>query len=100
MNKMTGLATICLAIGLTGCTIDKTEAMAQSCQSLLDSPDEPAPRTFIEDAEARVTSLSEPQNKLLAYAREIQDPDAMKYKPALEHCLLQLKYQQASKPGR
>lgn len=100
MKQITGLAIICVAIGLTGCMNDQTEAMAQSCQSLLDTPDEPAPRTFIEDAEARVTLLGKPQNKLLAYAREIQDPDAMKHKPALEHCLLQLKYRQASKRER
>lgn len=100
MKKITGLATIFVAIGLTGCMNDQTEAMAQSCQAFLDTPDDLAPRTFLEKAEARVASLSKPQNKLLAYAREIQDPDAMKYKPALEHCLSQLKYRQASQRGR
>ena len=96
MKKVTRLAILFAVISQTGCMNDQTKAMAQTCQSLLDSSDQSAPRTFIEDAEARVASLSKPQSKLLAYARDLQDPEAVKYKPALEQCVSQLKYRQAS----
>ena len=100
MKKITGLTISVAFLGLTGCMNDQTKAMAEVCQQILESSDQPAPITFMEDAEARIAALSKPQNKLLSYARDLQDPEAMTYKPALEQCVSQLKQRPPSTSGR
>ena len=100
MKQITGLTISFIVLGLTGCMNDQTKAMAEVCQQILEQTDQRAPVTFIEDAESRIASLSKPQNKLLTYARDLQDPEAMTYKPLLEQCLSQVKQRQASSSGR
>jgi hypothetical protein len=86
---------VLLAFATVGCVADRTRAMAASCQLLLDSSDQPAPRTFIHDAEQQLASLESPGNALTDFVRGLHDPDAMTYKPALEQCLWLLKSRQS-----
>lgn len=80
-----------LALATTGCTGDQTSLMAQSCQDLLAQDDSSGTQRFIRAAEERIASLNEPQNKLTTFVRDLQDPDALTHKKALEQCLWQLK---------
>ena len=100
MKKITGLIIFVVVLGLTGCMNDQTKAMAEVCQQILESNDQSAPIPFMEDAEARIAALSKPQNKLLSYARDLQDPEAMTYKPVLEQCVSQIKQRPRSTLGR
>lgn len=91
MKTMPAIVVAILALGSTGCVGDRTRNMAETCQHLLEGGGQTSTRTFLRDAEAQLASLEEPSGKLAGYLRDLQDPDAMKYKPALEQCLLLLK---------
>lgn len=84
-----------LAIGATGCTSERTRNMAETCQGLLEDGDQASARTFIRDAGKQLSSLNKPGNKLTGFLRDLQDPDAMVHKAALEQCLWMLKSRQA-----
>lgn len=95
MKALPSLAIVALALGCSGCMGERTKQMARTCQDLLDRSDQSNARTFIRDAEAQLASLDKPGNKLVTYIRELQDPDAMTHKPALEQCLWLLKSRQS-----
>lgn len=73
---------------------DQTKNMAETCQDLLEQGDRSDVRSFIQDAEQQLSSLDKPQNKAATLLRNLQDPEAMAYKPALEQCLWLLKSRQ------
>lgn len=90
------IALIVTAFGLTatGCIGERTKNMTQTCQSLLEQDGQWNARTFIQDAEKQIALLGKPRNKFAAYLLELQDPEAMIHKPALEQCLWLLKSRQ------
>ncbi len=94
MKPAMALIVIAFALAATGCIGERTQNMAQTCQGLLEQDGQPNARTFIQDAEKQLAALDKPRNKLTAYLRDLQDPDAMTYKPALEQCLWLLKSRQ------
>lgn len=94
MKPATSLIVIAFALTATGCIGERTRAMARTCQGLLEQDAQPNARTFIRDAEKQLASLAKPRNKLTAYLRDLQDPEAMAYKPAIEQCLWLLKSRQ------
>jgi len=94
MKTIYVLAVTALVLCSSGCMSDRTKNMANTCQDLLDQGDQTGLRTFIKDAEKQLASLNAPPNKLSAALRDIQDHDALTYKPALEQCLWQLKSRQ------
>lgn len=94
---MKSLATLFVAVSAlstTGCMSDKTRNMAETCQDLLAQGEPSEVRTFIQDAQQQLASLDKPGNKVTTYLRDLQDPDAMTHKPALEQCLWLLKSRQ------
>ena len=82
------------ALAATGCIGERTKNMAQTCQALLEQGGQQNARTFIHDAEQQLATLGKPRNKVTAYLRDLQDPDAMTHKPELEQCLWLLKSRQ------
>jgi hypothetical protein len=84
-----------LVLGSTGCMSDQTRSMAETCQGLRERSDRSDVRSFIQDAEKQLSSLNKPQNKASIFLRDLQDPEAMTYKPALEQCLWLLKSRQS-----
>lgn len=94
MKPSITLIVIAFALAATGCVGDRTKAMVQTCQSLLEQDGQTNARTFIQDAEKQIAVLGKPRNKVTAYLLELQDPEAMTYKPALEQCLWLLKSRQ------
>ena len=95
MKLWTWLVAATLALAATGCASDRTQNMAEACQGLLEAGDSSSARAFIRDAEKQLSSLDKPGNKLTQFLRELQDPDAMNHKAALEQCLWLLKSRQA-----
>ncbi len=94
MKLFVALIVSVLALGTTGCMSDQTKNMAETCQDLLEQSDPSDVRGFVEDAQEQLASLNKPGNKVTAYLRDLQDPEAMTYKPALEQCLWLLKSRQ------
>ena len=94
MKLFVALIVAVLTLGITGCMSDKTKNMTATCQSLLERGDRSSVRTFIQDAEQQIASLDKPSNKVTAYLRDLQDPEAMTYKPELAQCLWLLKSRQ------
>ena len=84
-----------LMLGSTGCMSDRTKNMTDTCQNLLDQSDKSSARRFIRDADRQLEMLNKPQNRITKALRDIQDHDALTYKPALEACLWQLKSRQS-----
>lgn len=83
-----------VALAATGCMSERTKNMAQTCQALLEQDGQPNAKTFIGDAERQLAELGKPHGKIAAYLRDLQDPEAMTYKAALEQCLWLLKSRQ------
>ena len=83
-----------VALTATGCIGERTNNMAQTCRGLLERDGKTNARTFIQDAEKQLATLGKPRNKFTAYLMELQDPDAMTHKAALEQCLWLLKSRQ------
>ncbi len=94
MKPAIALKFAAFALTATGCVGDRTKNMAQACQGLLLEDGQRNARTFIQDAEKQIAMLGTPRNKLTAYLLELQDPDAMTHKAALEQCLWLLKSRQ------
>ena len=94
MKFFIALIVAVFALGSTGCMSDQTKNMAETCQDLLEHGDLSDVRTFIQDAQEQLASLNKPGNKVTTYLRNLQDPEAMTYKPALEQCLWLLKSRQ------
>lgn len=94
MKAVIALIVAMLALGSTGCMSDQTKNMAETCQNLLEQGDPSNVRTFIQDAQDQLASLNKPGNKVITYLRDLQDPEAMTYKPVLEQCLWLLKSHQ------
>lgn len=94
MKSIYAVFIACLVLVSGGCVNNRTENMAATCQSLLDDNDQASNIRFIRDAEEQLASLNGPKSKLTAARLNLQDKDAMKYKPALEHCIWQLKSRQ------
>ena len=94
MKLLIALIIAVLALGSTGCMSDKTKNMAETCQDLLEQSNPSDARTFIQDAREQIASLNKPQNKVTGYLRDLQDPEAVTYKPALEQCLWLLESRQ------
>jgi cell division protein FtsB len=83
---------VAFSLAATGCIGDRTRNMAEACQGLLEQEGARSnARTFIQDAEKQLAYLGRPTNKLAAYVRDLQDPEAMTHKAALEQCLWLLK---------
>ena len=80
-----------LVVALGGCVRDETRLMAATCENILAQDSPSGIDSFLRDAEARLAALEGPPNRLEKLVRELQDPEAMKYRPALEYCLVQLK---------
>ena len=83
-----------LVLGTAGCTNNRTEQMAVTCQSRLEDSDRTNDKRFLRDADEQLAALRKPSNRLEAFRRNIEDHDAMKFKQALEECVLQLKSRQ------
>lgn len=94
MKPATTWIVAAFALAATGCMSERTKNMAQTCQALLEQGGQANAKTFIQDAEHQLTALGKPRNKVTAYLRDLQDPDAMTYKPELEQCLWLLKSRQ------
>ena len=94
MKLFIALIVTFLALGTTGCMSDQTKNMAETCQDLLDQGNLSDVRTFIQDAQEQLASLDKPGNRVTTYLRDLQDPEAMTYKPALQQCLWLLKSRQ------
>ena len=94
MKPAIALIVVAFALAATGCIGERTKNMAQTCQGLLEQDGPQNARTFIQDAEKQLATLGKPRNKLIGYLRDLQDPDAMTYRPALEQCLWLLKSRQ------
>lgn len=94
MKPAIALIVIAFALAATGCIGERTKNMAQTCQGLLEQDGTRNARTFIQDAEKQLATLGKPRNKFTAYLLELQDPDAMTHKAALEQCLWLLKSRQ------
>ena len=90
----TATTIVVFALAATGCVGDRTKNMAQACQGLLEEDGQRNARTFIQDAEKQIAMLGKRRNKFTAYLLELQDPDAMTHKAALEQCLWLLKSRQ------
>lgn len=95
MKRLPALLLPILVVATSGCMNDRTKRMVATCQSMLVGEDVSGARTFIRDAEAQLASLDGSSSRLEAWLRDLQDPDAMKSRPALEQCLVQLKSRQA-----
>ena len=83
-----------LLVAPTGCMSDRTRNMVTTCRNLLEQDDQSGVKKFIRDAEEQLASLEKPHNKIVIAVRDIQDQDAMTYKPALQECLWLLKSRQ------
>lgn len=83
-----------LVLGSAGCTNNRTENMAATCQSLLQDSDRSNDKRFLHDADEQLESLRTPPNRLEAFRRNLEDHDALKFKQALEECVWQLKARQ------
>ena len=94
MKLFVALIVAVFALGITGCVSDKTKNMTATCQALLERGDRSGVTTFIQDAEQQIAALDEPSNKVTAYLRDLQDPEAMAYKHELAQCLWLLKSRQ------
>lgn len=94
MKLSTALIFTVAAVSCAGCMSDRTKSMAETCQDLLEQGDKSSIRTFIQDAQEQVESLDKPGNKVTAYMRNLQDPEALSYKPVLVQCLWRLKSSQ------
>lgn len=95
MKTFPALAIAALVLVQTGCTSNRTQGMATTCQSLLEQDETSSDRRFIREADKQLAALNEPSNKLTRALRDIQDKDALIYKPQLEQCLLMLKSRQS-----
>lgn len=84
-----------LILGSSGCMSDRTKNMTDTCQNLLEHNDQSNARRFVRDAERQLEVLNKPQNRFTKVLRDIQDHDALTFKPALEECLWQLKSRQS-----
>ncbi len=84
-----------MVLGSSGCLNDRTRNMVTTCQSLLGDNDHTGDKRFIRDAEEQLASLKKPQNRIAAGLRDLQDQDAMTFRPALEECLWQIKARQS-----
>ena len=89
-----GVLLAVLAAGSAGCMSDQTRNMADTCNQLLAQANPEDARTFIADAQQHLAALEKPGNGLTRYLRDLQDPDAEQYKPALAQCLWLLKSRQ------
>lgn len=83
-----------ITLAATGCMGERTKNMAQTCQALLEQGGQPNARTFIDDAERQLAVLGKAHGKVATYLRDLQDPEAMTHKAALEQCLWLLKSRQ------
>ncbi len=95
MKLFSTLIIATVVLSTSGCMSDPTELMVESCQHLLGQDDVSGTRRFVTAAEERIAALNEPANRLTTFVRDLQDPDAMTHKPALEQCLWQLKARQS-----
>jgi hypothetical protein len=94
MKPALALIVPAIALAATGCIGERTKNMAQTCQALLAQGGQANAKTFIRDAEQQLAALGKPRNKVTAYLRELQDPEAMTHKAELEQCLWLLKSRQ------
>jgi hypothetical protein len=90
---MTLLAHV-LVIGSAGCTDNRTESMAATCQNLLDDSDHGNDKRFLRDADEQLEALRMPPVRVEAFRRSLEDRDAMKFRQALQECVWQLKSRQ------
>jgi len=95
MKSTSTLSLALLAFGLAGCMSDQTRNMADTCNQLLQRGDREDARNFITDARKHLASLKERGNKVMDYIRDVQDPDADSFRPALEQCLWLLESRQS-----
>ena len=94
MKFFIALIILFTSLSVSGCMGDQTKNMAEACQNLLAQNDRSEVRAFIKDDEEHLAALNKPNNKVTAYLGNLQDPDAMTHKPALELCLWLLKSRQ------
>lgn len=94
MKTLPAIVIAALVLGNAGCMADRTKNMAETCQAMLARNEQANATTFIRDAEAQLAALDKPSNKLGSWLRDLQDPEAMAHKPALEQCLWLLKSRQ------
>ena len=94
MKVFLALIVLFTSLSISGCIGDRTKNMAEACQNLLVQNDRSEVRAFIKDGEGQLSALNRPNNEITAYLRNLQDPDAMTHKPALEECLWLLKSRQ------
>lgn len=91
MNAIRALPFALLALVVGGCVRDETRLMAATCEKILAQDARSGIDAFLRDADARLAALEAPRNRFDKLVRDVQDPQAMAYKPALEYCLAQLK---------
>ena len=94
MKLSVALIILFTSLSISGCMGDRTKNMAEACQNLLVQNDRSEVRAFIKDGEKQLSALNKPHNEVTAYLRNLEDPDAMTHKPALEQCLWLLKSRQ------
>ena len=81
-------------LALSGCIGDRTQNMVRTCQSLLETDDMSSDKRFIRDAEKQLATLNAASNSITGAVRDLQDKNAMTYRPQLEECLGMLKSRQ------
>ena len=91
MRSFRAMSVAILALTCGGCAIDQTRTMSEACQQLLMTRDPSGTESFLRNAERRLEDLARPTSWLGKRLRELQDPDALEYKPALEQCVWRLK---------
>ena len=94
MKLSVALIILFTSLSISCCMGDRTKNMAEACQNLLVQNDRSEVRAFIKDGEKQLSALNKPHNEVTAYLRNLQDPEAMTHKPALEECLWLLKSRQ------
>ena len=94
MKLFVALIILFTLLSISGCMGDRTKNMAEACQNLLVQNDRSEVRAFIKDGEKQLSALNKPHNEVTAYLRNLEDPEAMTHKPALEQCLWLLKSRQ------
>ena len=94
MKLFVALIILFTSLSISGCMGDRTKNMAEACQNLLLQNDRSEIRAFIKDGEEQLSALNKPHNEVTAYLRNLEDPEAMTHKPALEQCLWLLKSRQ------
>ena len=94
MKLFVALIILFTSLSISGCIGDQTKNMEEACQNLLVQNGRSEVQAFIKDVEEQLSALNRPNNEVTAYLRNLQDPEAMTHKPALEQCLWLLKSRQ------